>query len=145
MNYQKFRRINAATLKWISILIAISVFVQSCNDSSPTSSIIEEETPLNNTTELITEWNTLWLELDRTTKGMRPNATARALGYIHLVGYETAVAEMEGYSSNVGRLNGLDIDLDERESNVNLDLALNTAYAEAIDHFMFSVSRNVRG
>jgi len=145
MNYRKFLSMNVTTLKWISILIALSVFIQSCNDSSPTSGIEGEDATLNNTTELITEWNALWLELDRSTNGMRPNATARALGYIHLVGYETAVAEMNGYSSNVGRLNGLDIELDERASNVNLDLALNTAYAEAMDHFMFSISRNVRG
>lgn len=144
MNDEQFKDVKSTTLKWI-FLIVISAFIQSCNDSSPTTGIDEEDITQNNTTELITEWNALWLELDRATNGMRPNATARALGYIHLVGYETAVAEMEGYSSNVGRLTGLDIELDEREENVNLDLALNTAYAEAMDHFMFSISRDVRG
>ncbi len=92
------------------------------------------------TMQLITDWNELWLQLDRYTDGMRPNATARALAYIHLAVYETAVSNLNGYTSNGNRLQGLNIDADRRNPNIDVNLAINRCYAQVIDHFMFSVS-----
>lgn len=98
----------------------------------------------NVTTQVVGDWNSLWLEIDRYTDGMRPNATARALAYIHLAGYETAVSTMDGYTSNENRLAGFSIDFNQMDDDVNIDLALNTVYALVIDHFMFSVSDNAK-
>ena len=75
---------------------------------------------------------------------MRPNSTARALAYIQIAGYETAVADMDGYASLRNKLQGFNINQNRREDNVNVDLALNTAYALAFDHFMFNVSEKFR-
>lgn len=100
------------------------------------------ETLTNATTQLIVDWNELWLELDRHTFGMRPNATARALAYIHLAVYETAVYSMDGYTSNENRLPGLNIDDTQRDATIDLNLAINTTYAKVLDHFMYSVSIN---
>ncbi|MFT5892981.1 MAG: hypothetical protein ACI9Y7_003100, partial [Dokdonia sp.] len=127
--------------------IAVSVVVlQSCADDDDAQDTVVIDTPevSNATTQLITDWNSLWLDLDRYTDGMRPNSTARALAYIHLAGYETAVAAMDGYTSNDDRLQGFNINVNQREDNVDLDLALNTCYALIIDHFMFSVSNNAK-
>ena len=93
--------------------------------------------PSEETVQLIVDWNDLWLVLDRYTDGLRPNTTARALAYIHLAGYETAVADMDGYGSTQGQLQGFNLDLDERANNVDRNLALNTCYALVMDHFMF--------
>lgn len=95
------------------------------------------------TTRLITEWNTLWLELDRYATGMRPNVTARALAYIHLAAYETVVHEIEDYTTNTTRLPNLDIDFSIRESDVDPQIALNTLYAQVFDHFMINVQNGV--
>ncbi|WP_405414599.1 vanadium-dependent haloperoxidase [Maribacter sp. Asnod1-A12] len=100
--------------------------------------------PSEETVQLIVDWNNLWLVLDRYTDGLRPNTTARALGYIHLAGYETAVADMDGYGSIQNRLQGFNLDQDERAENVDRALALNTCYALVFDHFMFSVSNNAK-
>jgi len=100
--------------------------------------------PSEETVQLIVDWNDLWLVLDRYTNGLRPNTTARALGYIHLAGYETAVADMDGYGSTENQLQGFNIDQDERADNVDRNLALNTCYALVLDHFMFSVSNNAK-
>lgn len=105
------------------------------NDNTNSSDLI---------TETITDWNDLWLEIDRYTNGMRPNATARALAYIHLAAYETAVHSMNNYTSNASKLNGLNINNNQRDDNIDVNIALNTCYAEVIDHFMFSVSNNVK-
>ena len=86
----------------------------------------------------------MWLELDKNTSGMRPNSTARALAYIHLAAYETAVAEMPGYVSNEIKFEDLNINQELRQNNVDLNLALNTTYALVFDHFMFSVNHNAK-
>ncbi len=127
-------------------LIFLIAVMQSCSNDN--DDIIDQEegteTVSDATTNLILAWNTLWLELDRYTDGLRPNTTARALAYIHLAGYESAVAEMDGFTSNTNRFPGFTINESRREVNVNLALALNSCYAEVLDHFMFSVSNNAK-
>lgn len=142
----------ALNMKWI-ILVALTLTVfQSCNDdeddfitgtteNSETTNRIEVT---DNTTELIVEWSNLWVSIDQYTESMRPNSITRALAYIHLTGYETAVPFMNNYSSNTDRLNNFNINLNNLEDNVNLELALNTAYALAIDHFMINLENGVR-
>ncbi|WP_452223373.1 vanadium-dependent haloperoxidase [Lacinutrix chionoecetis] len=130
------------------LMVVITTVFQSCSDDDVNTIVEESEESVvftDATTQLIYDWNELWLELDRFTNGMRPNATARALGYIHLAAYETAVTDMAGYTSNEDRLEELNIDFSQREDNVDLNLALNIAYAEAFDHFMFNISPNARG
>lgn len=95
------------------------------------------------TTQVIADWNTLWMEMDQYTTEMRPTATARALAYIHLAGYEIAVEDMTNYTTNSGRLDGFTLDSSVRESDVNVNLALNTCYALVYDHFMFNVEASV--
>lgn len=95
------------------------------------------------TTQVIADWNTLWKEVDQYSREMRPTATARALAYIHLAGYETAVEDMTNYTTNSGRLDGFIINSSERESDVDVNLALNTCYALVYDHFMFNVESSI--
>ena len=123
------------------------IFLNSCaNDQDDIITDISSETPAivsDTTTQLITDWNTLWLEVDRYASGMRPNATSRALAYIHLAAYETAVANMDGYTSNETRLEGFNINFNSREDDINLTIALNACYARVIDHFMYNVQADV--
>jgi len=95
------------------------------------------------TTEMISEWNDLWLQLDQYAMGMRPNVTSRALAYIHLAAYETAVHEIEGYTTNTNRLDGFHIDFSQRPDNLNVDIALNACYSDVLDHFMINVQNGV--
>ena len=94
--------------------------------------------------DLVFDWTKLLLELDRYATGMRPNATARALAYIHLATYETAVPGMRRYRSNDNRLQGLRIRNEERARNVDYQIALNACYADVLDHFMINVPDNVK-
>ncbi len=151
--------------KWsIAILVAIFLF-QSCAtdeldeviDIDQVDTSEEEETDNNgntnrfgeqmnmtdSTSELVVEWSELFLELDRYATGMRPNATARAIAYINLAAYETAVADMPNYTSNTSRLNGLNINANQREDDVNVAIALNACYASVLDHFLYNVPRNI--
>ncbi len=132
-------------IKFSIVIVAITSTFQSCSNDDDTL-LTDDDTIIvtNDTTQLITEWNSLWLDIDRYTNSMRPNTTARSLAYIHLAGYETAVADMEGYRSNRNRLQGFTINFNQREEDVNVDLALNTTYALVFDHFMFQVENNAK-
>lgn len=94
--------------------------------------------------QLVRDWTDLLLELERYAGGMRPNASARALAYIHLATYETAVPGMRDHVSNADRLDGLEIKRQEVPRNVNWEIALNACYADVIDHFLINVPSNLK-
>lgn len=93
---------------------------------------------------LMNDWTDLLLELERHAGGMRPNASARALAYIHLATYETAQPGMRGHISNSGLLDGFEIDVEEIPNNADWELALNTCYADVIDHFLINVPESMK-
>ncbi|BAO77322.1 hypothetical protein [Winogradskyella sp. PG-2] len=138
-------------LKPILIFSILIITFQSCSnddsftDNSDSSEDFDETIVVtNSTTQLIAEWGQLWLTLDQYTVGMRPNTVTRSLAYIHLTGFETAIPFMDNYTTNTQRLNGFNINTNVYDDDVNLDLALNTTYAIAIDHFMHSLEPGIR-
>ncbi len=93
---------------------------------------------------LMNDWTDLLLELERHAGGMRPNASARALAYIHLATYETAQPGMRGHVSNSDRLDGFEINRDEIPNKVDWELALNACYADVINHFLINVPTDMK-
>lgn len=141
----KLSRIKIALLSCLFLTLVYSCANDDDIVSTSNTDIIENPVVVSNsTTQVIADWNALWIDIDRYTDAMRPNTTARALAYIHLAGYETAVSDMDGYTPNENRLPDFTIDFGEREDNVILDLALTRCYALVIDHFMFSVTNNAK-
>ncbi|MCB0668450.1 MAG: vanadium-dependent haloperoxidase [Saprospiraceae bacterium] len=96
--------------------------------------------PHHRSTKVVTDWIDLFLELDRYAEGMRPNATARALAYIHLAAYETAAPAFPEYESNSGHLPGFQLSGDDQLPKIEWPLALNSCYARVLDHFLINVS-----
>ncbi len=142
------------TLKSIFYLAISALILNACsvddlieelddNTTNIADSIAESEVS-DDTTSLILAWSSLWVYLDQYTVNMRPNTVTRSLAYIHLTGYETAIPFMDNYTSNTNRFNNFNINEDVYENNVNLELALNTAYALAIDHFMINLDAGYR-
>lgn len=93
---------------------------------------------------ILIEWMDLFLEIDRYAAGMRPTATARAIAYINLAAYETAVPFYNNLESNDGKIPRFDLDANLRNDNVDLSLALNACYADVMDHFMLSLPNSER-
>ena len=93
--------------------------------------------------DVLTEWTDLFLELERYATGMRPNASARAIAYIYLAAYETAVPGMKDFQSNEQRLDGLDIDGRLLPRHVNWNLALNACFADVMDHFVINITSDL--
>ncbi|WP_028872770.1 vanadium-dependent haloperoxidase [Psychroserpens burtonensis] len=135
-----------SNLKWILGLVFALVVFESCEtDDDQFNTVLNESIVSDDTTQLIVEWNGLFLKLDRYTFGMRPNATARALAYIHLAAYETVVDDMTDFTSNTSRLQTLTIDSTQRANSIDINIALNTCYAQVVNHFMYSTTSEVDG
>lgn len=94
--------------------------------------------------DLIVDWTDLFLELDRYVYGMRPNATARAIAYINLATYETAVPGMRSKKSTKNSLDGLEINSTDLSRNINYKIALNSCYADVLDHFLLNLADDKR-
>ncbi len=90
--------------------------------------------------DIVHAWTNLFLELERYAYGMRPNGSARALAYINLAAYETAVPGMQNYTSNSDRLQGLRIRPDNRLRNIDWEIALNKCFSKVLDHFLINVA-----
>ena len=94
--------------------------------------------------DILSDWTSTLLEMEQHASGMRPNASARALAYIYLTAYETAVPGMKRNESNSSRLEGLDIEDAPETCGVDYELAINTALATAIDHFLLNLPTEER-
>jgi len=93
----------------------------------------------NNITEM---WMDLFLEIERFADGMRPNASARALAYISLAAYETALPGMPDFQSNEGRISGFRLDGNVNTESIDWEAALNASYAYAFRHFIINAPDN---
>lgn len=98
----------------------------------------------NQDTRVIMDWIDLFLELDRYAEGMRPNATARALAYIHLAAYETMVPGLPDFTSNSGRIPDFEIRGNKDLPKIEWRLALNSCYASVLNHFLLNVPSTLR-
>lgn len=149
----------ARYFKALLMIMILGLLFQSCSDDS---TVLEETTEgfnaghsghkgdkhqknvseLNN--QIVNDWTDLMLELERYAGGMRPNASARAMAYIHLATYETAVPGMRNHVSNSKRLDELEIKKQEVPRKVNWEIALNTCYADVINHFLINVPSELK-
>ncbi len=147
-------------VKALFMLMTMGLVFQSCSEDATIAEESTEEfrkggqgnqggnqqskkvSSINN--QIVNDWTDLMLELERYAGGMRPNASARALAYIHLATYETALPGMRDHVSNAPRLQGFNISQQEIPRNVNWEIALNACYADVIDHFLINVPSDLK-
>lgn len=94
--------------------------------------------------DLIFDWTDHMLAVEQYSTGMRPNASARALAYMNLAAYETALPGMRGNVSTTEELLDFEIDRDVLPNRINYEIALNAAYADVLDHFMINLPQDKR-
>lgn len=140
-------------LRWILAVSTAFIVFQSCstdtegieteNLESDAELLERRGRPSSLDNDVVVEWNELILEMDRYATGMRPNAISRAFAYINLAAYETAVDNMDNYTSNTNRLEGLDINDNEIPRQLDVLIALNACYSKVVDHFIYNVPDNI--
>lgn len=94
--------------------------------------------------DIIYNWTDQMLAVEQYSTGMRPNASARALAYMNLAAYETAVPGMRNNISLENKLEGLEINRSNLPKRINYELAINAAYADVLDHFMINLPDDKR-
>lgn len=95
--------------------------------------------------DIVEAWTDVLLEVEQYATGMRPNASARALAYIYLAAYETAVPGMREYASTARQLRGLRVpQLPRNGNNINFEIALNETFATTLNHFLINVPANTK-
>ena len=141
-----FYHMKTFNFKYLLTLLLVFFLLESCNTDDDYGNTSKNEPSVTDiTTQLVIDWNDFWLGLDVYAFGMRPNATARALAYIHLAAYEKEVDDMTGFTSNTSRLQNLIIDGSQRGNTIDLNIPLNTCYAALMDHFIYNISSEMDG
>ncbi len=138
-------------LNWIFFLALSCLIFHGCNKDEEFEDILGDDIDnqsgqdisdvdideLDN--DIVKEWTNLMLKLERYANGMRPNASARAMAYIYLSAYETAVPGMRNNHSNKQRFEDLNISTRQLPDNLNFEIALNSCFANSLDHFLINV------
>lgn len=129
-------------VKWFFAITALILMLQSCDNSDPLeiTELAQVNNPNDTDADLVEDWIDLFLELERYALNMRPSASARAIAYINLAAYETVLPGMDGFKSNSGLISGLYIP--DYGSQIDYQIALNTCYADVLEHFLPNVPAN---
>ncbi|HPI55066.1 MAG TPA: hypothetical protein PLU10_10260, partial [Chitinophagaceae bacterium] len=84
-------------------------------------------------------WVRQFALVERWIAGMRPTVSARAMTYIHMAAYETALPGMPDFVSNQTHIQGLEIPtLSYDPKRINWNIALNACYAKMDSVFLIS-------
>lgn len=84
-------------------------------------------------------WVRQFALIERWIAGMRPTVSARAMTYIHLAAYETALPGMPNFVSNQEHIQGLKIPPFVYDTkHINWNIALNACYAKMDSVFLIS-------
>lgn len=116
--------------------IALSMlFFSSCNNDDDAITTINATPVKEYDSDVVLEWNRLFLEIDRIAPGYRPPAAARMLGYTGLAAYESAVHGMPEYNSLEFEFPGLDLPKIEKDKEYHWPACINAAYATMFRNF----------
>ena len=124
-------------LKIFAIAIIGLIFFQSCDPDPIANEVKYENLTKNYKSDVVFEWTELYLVIEKDLLGFRPAATARALGYINIASYETALPGMPYFISNELKLKGLDLpDLPKDVKLYDWNIAINACMAKTFEQFL---------
>lgn len=129
---------------WPILLIAL--FFGSCLqpddtfENPPSTSSAAEQSY-----QIVWEWTEQYLVAERYLPGFRPAPTARALAYIHMGAYETAIPGMPDYRSLSEVIPGFPaLKPQYHISQIDWSIALNAYYARVLPFFLYNADQNTR-
>ncbi len=89
--------------------------------------------------QVIQQWQDLFLQIERYAEVYRPCPAARMLGYVGLAAYESSVAGMPTYQSLAPRIPGLEIPVVENGKEYHWPTVVNNAYGFMFKKFFANV------
>ncbi|MEZ4942185.1 MAG: vanadium-dependent haloperoxidase [Saprospiraceae bacterium] len=118
--------------KIILLLLTMVVLFGACKEDFNGLEISSPAASFSHRTPLI--WNQLYLNVERYCPGYKPPVSARNLGYINLIAYESIVHGSRGkYRSFSGHYPQLFIREPDAEYEYNWEVCLNAAYERAFE------------
>lgn len=132
------------------LLLCLGIlFLYSCKDDDSANPVDPGEEFTENglsaallDSDQVVDWMNLFLEMERYCDGMRPNVSARAIGYINLAAYEVVAPGMISLKSNDGSLPDFSITNSLGDKQIDWNIALNACYADVMDHFLLNGPAN---
>jgi hypothetical protein len=122
-------------------LVLFSLFLASCTrDQIETPGEGDQKVVSELKNEVAVEWARLYLGIETDLAGFRPAPTARAMAYIAMVGYETAIPGMSQYRSLSDALSIPNLPKLAPNTTVDYNIALNIAYKEITIDMMHSTN-----
>jgi hypothetical protein len=114
-------------------------------------SCVEQEDPIEylpstsavsaQSNDVVWEWSELYLTIERDLQGFRPAPTCRALAYINMGAYETAVPGMSTFKSLSEVISGFPTtSLEYEPSQIDWAIAVNAYYARAFSFFLYNAT-----
>lgn len=128
-------------------IIAIILVVSACKKDEPPLPTNLELKVKDYSSEVIQDWNDLFLSIERYADGYRPGPAPRALAYMGLAAYEAALPGMsDDYQSleTLFRDQGLRLPIIEEGESYHWPTVVNAAYATLMKNFFPHVAPDLK-
>ena len=97
--------------------------------------------PATLTSDITWEWLEEYLRIEKNLPGFRPAPTCRALAYINMGAYETAIPAMPAKRSLAEAIPGFpEVSLVYRTNQIDWEIALNAYYQRTFNFFLFNAT-----
>jgi hypothetical protein len=125
--------------------LLILAFVSCVKEEDPIEYLPETSSVSQQSNNIAWEWSELYLTIERDLPGFRPAPTCRAMAYINMGAFETAVPGMEHYRSLTNVIQDFpSTTLTYDPSQIDWSIALNAYYARTFSFFLFNASQAQR-
>jgi hypothetical protein len=121
--------------KVLFVVVILSIFVvNSCQKDNP--EVAAARLTKDFKSDVLQDWNNLFLELERYAQGFRPCPAPRAMAYIGLAIYEACVIDMPTYKSLRFNYPGLNLPTQEPLVDYHYPTVVNAIYSKLLTDFM---------
>lgn len=128
-------------LRFWPVALVLLAFASCLEPEDPIEQLPSAAPVAQSSNDIVWEWMEMYLAIERHLPGYRPAPTCRALAYINMGAYETAIPGMEDFKSLSLAIEGFPaIPFKGEVYQIDWSIALNAYYARALQFFLFNAS-----
>lgn len=125
-------------IKKLLVLVSLPLLIWSCTNEVEVKDEVKSTAEFSN--KVAYEWVDTYLSIESDLNGFRPAATSRALGYISIAAYETALPGMPRFKSTAELIGVTGLPSLDPSKKINYELAVNAAYREMLLDLMINMT-----
>lgn len=128
-------------LKLWPLALVLLTFASCLEPEDPIEYLPETSSVSARSNDLVWEWSELYLVIERNLPGFRPAPTCRAMAYINMGAFETAIPGMENYRSLSNVLQSFpSVQMQYDTSQIDWEIALNAYYSRTFSYFLYNAT-----